>query len=101
VLLAPLPARMCAADTAYDSDGLRQFLLERGTKPVIPNNPTRKRFHPFDEQAYKQRNLTERMFCRLKDWRRSPLNTTSSRSTSQPPSLLQPFHLVDLIESRP
>lgn len=58
------------ADTAYDADGLRQFLSERGTTPVIPNNPTRKRFHPFDKQAYRSRNLVERMFCRLKDWRR-------------------------------
>ena len=70
-LLGPLPpARLCAADTAYDSNGLRQFLIERGTQPVIPNNPTRKRFHPFDADPYKQRNLIERMFCRLKDGRR-------------------------------
>jgi putative transposase len=54
----------------YDSDGLRRFLLERDTVPVIPNNPTRKRLHPFDKTAYRQRNLIERMFCRLKDWRR-------------------------------
>jgi putative transposase len=59
-----------AADTAYDSDDLRRFLLDRGTVPVIPNSPTRKRHHPLDETAYRQRNLIERMFCRLKDWRR-------------------------------
>jgi transposase len=64
------PAQLCAADTAYDSDGLRKFLVERGTLPVIPNNPTRKRFHPFDAEAYKLRNIIERAFCRLKDWRR-------------------------------
>jgi putative transposase len=46
------------------------LLIERGTLPVIPNNPTRKRPHPFDEHAYRHRNLIERMFCRLKDWRR-------------------------------
>jgi len=70
-LLARLPSsRLCAGDTAYDADGLRQFLQDRGSTPVIPNNPTRKRFHPFDEEAYKHRNLIERMFCRLKDWRR-------------------------------
>jgi putative transposase len=70
-LLAPLPAaRLCAGDAAYDSNGLRQFLLERGCQPVIPNNPTRKLFHPFDAEAYKLRNLIERAFCRLKDWRR-------------------------------
>ena len=70
-LISPVPpARILAADTAYDSNGLRQFLTERGTRPVIPNNPTRKRKHPFDAKAYKTRNVIERMFCRLKDWRR-------------------------------
>lgn len=64
------PSQRCAADTAYDSDALRQFLHERGTLPVIPNNPTRKRIHPFDRRTYKRRNLIERAFCRLKDWRR-------------------------------
>jgi transposase len=70
-LIGPLPAaRLCLADAAYDSDALLGFLLGRGTRPVIPNNPTRKHFYPFDPCAYKQRNLIERMFCRLKDWRR-------------------------------
>jgi putative transposase len=70
-LLEPLPpAAFCTGDTAYDSDGFRQFPIERGTIPVIPNNPTRKRLHPFDAVFYKQRNLIERAFCRLKDWRR-------------------------------
>jgi putative transposase len=64
------PARLCAGDAAYDSDRLRLFLIARGTQPVIPNNPTRKHHHPFDPEAYKLRNLIERMFCRLKDWRR-------------------------------
>ena len=70
-LLASLPsARLCAGDTAYDANHFRNFLLNRGTTPVIPNNPTRKRFQPFDPQIYKRRNLIERAFCRLKDWRR-------------------------------
>lgn len=71
LLLLALPAgRCCVADTAYDSDALRQMLLDQGTLPVIPNNPTRKRRHPFDPVAYRLRNLIERAFCRLKDWRR-------------------------------
>lgn len=70
-LIEALPAaRICAADTAYDSDALRQFLITRGTLPVIPNHPTRKHRHPFDRGAYRLRNLIERAFCRLKDWRR-------------------------------
>ena len=69
VAAAPASARL-AADTAYDSNGLRRFLIARGTEPVIPNNPTRKHLHPFDREAYKRRNVVERMFCRLKDFRR-------------------------------
>jgi len=70
-LIGPLPpALFLAADMAYDSDGLRHFLAQRGTVPVIPNNPTRKRIHAFDPKPYRQRNMIERMFCRLKDWRR-------------------------------
>ena len=37
---------------------------------MIPNNPTRKRLHPFDAQAYRRRNVIERTFSRLKDFRR-------------------------------
>jgi len=70
-LLEPLPpTRLCAADTAYDSDALRDFLATRGAQPVIPNNPTRKQIRPFDPIAYRRRNIIERTFCRLKDWRR-------------------------------
>jgi putative transposase len=58
------------ADAAYDSDAFRQLLIERGTTPVIKQNPTRKRLHPFDKNAYKGRNIIERAFSRLKDWRR-------------------------------
>jgi transposase len=64
------PARLCVADMGYDSDALRQLLIDRGTLPVIPNNPTRKRLHPFDAETYKLRNLIERANGRLKDWRR-------------------------------
>ena len=65
----PAPATL-AADRAYDSDALRRLLREQGTEPVIPNGTRRKRLHSFDAQAYKRRNLVERAFCRLKDFRR-------------------------------
>lgn len=70
-LLAGLPPpEKFLSDAAYDSNGLRTFLAGRGTLPVIPNNPTRKRFHPFDRTAYRARNANERTFGRLRDWRR-------------------------------
>jgi transposase len=70
-LLEALPAaRLLAADAAYDSAAFRRFLIGRGTLAVIPNHPTRKRRDLFDPLAYRLRNLVERAFCRLKDWRR-------------------------------
>ena len=59
-----------AADRACDSDALRCLLLARGTSPVIPNGPRRTNLHPFDRIACKRRNLVERAFRRLEDFRR-------------------------------
>lgn len=64
------PPRRLLADRAYDANGLRNWLAERGVKAVIPPNPTRKHPHRYDKKAYRDRNLIERMFCRLKDFRR-------------------------------
>jgi transposase len=69
-LIGDFEPELCLADAAYDSDAIRALLIARGGTPVIPNNPTRKRKHPFDRAAYRLRNVVERTFCRLKDWRR-------------------------------
>lgn len=49
---------------------MRDWLADRGTEAVIPPNPTRKHPHTYSGKAYRSRNLIERMFCRLKDFRR-------------------------------
>jgi transposase len=70
-LIEKLPkAAQILADTAYDSDKFREFLIARDTTPVIKPNPTRKNIPPFDKASYKGRNLIERAFSHLKDWRR-------------------------------
>lgn len=69
-LIGDMAPTLCLADAAYDSNSLRRSLLERGSRPVIPNHPTRKHLHPFDRSLYKLRNVIERTICRLKDWRR-------------------------------
>ena len=58
------------ADKAYDGDDLRADIIERGARPVIPNKSNRVHLHRFDKRAYKGRNVIERCFCRLKDFRR-------------------------------
>jgi len=67
--LAPVPCRL-VADCAYDAKSLRDWLAAHGAEAVIPSNPTRKHPHTYNAEAYKSRNLIERMFCRLKDFRR-------------------------------
>jgi transposase len=62
--------RAALGDAAYDSDALRQFLTDRSTTPVIKPKTTRKQRLPFDQDAYKGRNIIERALSHLKDWRR-------------------------------
>ena len=70
-LIETLPkAAQVLADTAYDSDKFREFLTARGSTPVIKPNPTRKTIPPFDKLSYRGRNVIERAFSHLKDWRR-------------------------------
>jgi transposase len=64
------PPRRLLADKAYDTDAFRAWLRMREVEAVIPSTLRRKRPYPFDQEAYRRRNLIERMFCRMKDWRR-------------------------------
>ena len=58
------------ADKGYDTDAFRAFLGKEGIKPVIPGKSNRKKKIRHDKKAYKNRNVVERCFCRLKDFRR-------------------------------
>jgi transposase len=63
------PCRLLG-DKAYDADAFRGLLAKRRIEAVIPSTASRKKPYPLDRAAYRRRNLIERMFCRLKDWRR-------------------------------
>ena len=41
----------------------------RGTEPVIQPRSNRKVQYAYDKAIYRERNVIERVFCRLKDWR--------------------------------
>ena len=56
-------------DKAYDADDIREFLAASGSEAVIPSKANRKKPRPHDPIAYKMRNIIERSFNRLKDWR--------------------------------
>ena len=55
--------------TKMDSGALG-FIRRQGANAVIPPKPNRKRPRAYDRELYKQRNLIERAFNKLKHWRR-------------------------------
>ncbi len=70
LLAAMPPARRLIADKGYDANSLRDALYAQETEPVIPSRSSRKRPIPYDAVAYRDRNMIERAFCSLKDYRR-------------------------------
>lgn len=69
LLSAVAPPGALIGDRGYDANHLRDFLAERGTRVVIPSTASRKVPIPHDAERYKLRNIIERTFCRLKDFR--------------------------------
>lgn len=64
------PLRRLIADRGYDAGHLRRRLATEGVEAVIPSTASRRTPIPHDAVAYRQRNRVERMWCRLKDFRR-------------------------------
>ena len=64
------PVKRLIADKAYDANSLRQLLTKQGAKAVIPSTLSRRQPIPYSKAIYRQRNLIERMFARIKDFRR-------------------------------
>lgn len=64
------PSTLVMADRAYDTNAIRQQIEQQGAVPNIPPKRTRRWKHCFSPVLYRGRNAIERMFCRLKDFRR-------------------------------
>jgi transposase len=58
------------ADKAYDTNALREKIRAGGAIANIPPKANRKEKLCFSPFLYRDRNVIERMFCRLKDFRR-------------------------------
>lgn len=58
------------ADRGYDTNAIRAAIAAQGAQVVIPSTTSRRAPIPYDQAAYKDRNRVERLWCRLKDWRR-------------------------------
>lgn len=70
LLLEGRQAEAVIADKGYDSAEIVARVESLGAVPVIPPRRHRKALRPYDRDLYKQRNLIERCFNRLKQFRR-------------------------------
>ena len=69
-LIADLrPGATLIADRAYDTDAIRAHAADRGAWANIPPRSIRKEAFSFSGWVYRQRNLVERFFNRLKHFR--------------------------------
>ena len=69
--IGPLPAPLyLIMDRAYEDNATRQLALEFGWIPVVPPKSNRLTPWPYDKAMYRRRNQIERLFRRLKGFRR-------------------------------
>jgi len=70
-----IPQKICKGkslimDKAYEGDACRGKAKECGMSPVVPPKSNRKEPWPYDQNLYKQRNVVERNFRFIKEFRR-------------------------------
>ena len=58
------------ADKGYDADAIREEIAAAGVEAVIPAKSNRRVPITHDREKYCWRNLVERLFSKLKNWRR-------------------------------
>ena len=69
-LIDGFQAAFVLADKGYDSDAFVEAINNNGAVPVIPPRSNRKVLRGYDKDLYKERNLVERLFQKLKEYRR-------------------------------
>ena len=69
-LIDGFQAAFVLADKGYDSDSFVAAIKNHGAVPVIPPKSNRKVLRDYDKDLYKERNLVERLFQKLKEYRR-------------------------------
>ena len=69
-LLDGLKASYVLADKGYDGQRAMDAIAATGAKPVVPRRTTTATWRSFDAAIYKERNLIERFFNKIKHFRR-------------------------------
>jgi transposase len=69
-LLADHPVEVAIGDKGYDSNDVVQNIEGRGAEAVIPPRKNRTEQRPYERERYKDRNLVERFWHKIKQYRR-------------------------------
>ena len=69
-LLTGIETGAVIADKGYESNRILAFIRSGGATAVIPPRRNRKEPCEYVRELYRQRNLIERAFNKLKHWRR-------------------------------
>lgn len=57
-------------DKAYEGNETRQLAVKLNYEPIMPPKSNRKEPWVYDKELYKRRNVVERLFRRLKEFRK-------------------------------
>ena len=88
-LIADIRTNAVVADKGYDANALVQHIQASGAQAVIPPRSNRKELSAYDTHLYKDRNLIERFFARIKHFRR-----IATRYEKLDPNYMAFLHLV-------
>jgi transposase len=69
-LLEGVPFEVAIGDKGFDSQDLVDFIEAQGGKAVIPSRKNRTEQRDYDRERYKDRNLVERFWNKIKHYRR-------------------------------
>lgn len=69
-LIDGFSAEYVVADKGYDANEFIETIEKSGATPVVPPRSHRKAKRNYDKELYKERNLVERFFMKIKNFRR-------------------------------
>lgn len=69
-LIEGVAAEVVIADKGYDSTAVVEQIEKQGAEAVIPSRKNRKEPRAYDREQYRDRNLAERFWRRVKEDRR-------------------------------
>lgn len=69
-LMAGIETEAVIANKGYESNGIHSFIQDQGAQAVIPPKSNRRDPWDYNRALYRERDLIERAFNKLKQWRR-------------------------------